>query len=476
MKVKDIDVHTIIAQAKEALNKEKGLSPSFQTLIQLLLVVIEILVGRVSKNSKNSSIPPSQDTNRKKLSEAKGKRKPGGQLGREGKNLVPFATPDEIIMVPVDRKSLPKGHRYHKVDVAKRQVVEFVVSRLVKEYHLEIVEDENGKRYTAESPVGSRPIQYGSSVKATAVYMSMYQLIPYGRVEDYFRDQAHIPVSSGSLCNFNQEAFALLADFETIAKAKLQNAPFLHTDETGINVNSKGHWLHNASNDKWTLFAPHAKRGTEAMQDIGILPNFKGTMIHDGWPAYFTYTECKHALCNAHHLRELQAAVEAEPSHHWAQELKDLLCTINDAVQQKGGVLPAEAADIYRDYYRAILAKGDTECPPPPDPPADAPKKRGRIKKTKERNLLERLRNYETETLRFMTDQDIPFTNNRGENDIRMTKVQQKISGCFKSIEGAQIFCRVRSYLLSAQKHNISATDALTTLFQGKLPEFCHTA
>jgi transposase len=303
--------------------------------------------------------------------------------------------------------------------------------------------------------------------------MSQYQLIPYGRVEDYFRDQAGIPVSSGSLFNFNKEAFDRLAEFETIAKARLQNALFLHGDETGINVNGKRLWLHTASNDRWTLFMPHAKRGAEAMKEMDVLPHFKGIMIHDHWAAYFTFNQATHALCNAHHLRELQAVIETCPDHSWARLMKELLLEINEAVHNAGGVLAEKEAKIYRDRYRKILNQGDNECPQPPDPPLDTPKKRGKIKKTKARNLLERLRDFEAETLRFMSVPYVPFTNNQGENDIRMTKVQQKISGCFKSIEGANIFCRVRSYLLSAQKHGISPTDALQTLFQGKLPNFC---
>jgi transposase len=362
---------------------------------------------------------------------------------------------------------------YKEVGFNKRQVVEINLSRIVKEYRLQIVEDETGKQYTAEAPEGlSRPIQYGQSVKAMSVYMSLYQLIPYGRVEEYFRNQVGIPVSAGSLCNFNKEAFEKLARFEEIAKKKLMGSAFIHTDETSINVNSKTTWLHNASNDKWTLFAPHAKRGTEAMDAIGILPEFKGVMIHDHWKPYYTYTTCQHALCNAHHLRELQAVIELAPDHAWAQNLKDLLLAINEATQKADGVLPKEIADNYRACYREIIKVGELECPLPPAPELPK-KKRGKIKKSKERNLLERLRNFEDDVLRFMIVKYVPFTNNQGENDIRMTKVQQKISGCFKSFEGAQIFCLVRSYLLTCQKHNLSATDALDILFKGNLPDFC---
>jgi len=475
MKIENINVTETIAQARKLLKDKTKVSAEFSVLFSIILDLFEVLLGRLSKNSKNSSIPPSQDPNREKTPKSDGTtRKPGGQKGRTGTQLKPVENPDEIVSVPVDRKTLPPGHIYKTVGITKRQVIEFLVKSKVIEYQLEIVADENGKRFTADGPMGtSRPIQYGASLKATASYMSIYQLIPYGRVEEYFRDQAGIPISAGTLFNINKEAFDRLEEFERIGKEKLRGAPFLHSDETGINVNGKRLWLHAALNDKWTLFAPHKKRGAEAMNDMDILPLFQGISIHDHWLAYFTF-KCLHALCNAHHLRDLQAVVEASPDHTWAQSMKDLLLEINLATQKAGGVLKKPDSDKYRKRYRDILNIGDGECPLLPEDP-DKPKKRGKIKKTKERNLLERLRDFEAETLRFMDVKCIPFTNNPGENDIRMTKVHQKISGCFKSFEGAQIFCRVRSYLITAKKHGISATDALNTLFSGKLPGFCNS-
>ena len=475
MKIENINVSETIAQTREMLKQNKTLPPEFVTLVSILLTVLEILLGRLNKNTTNSSIPPSQDPNRKKTPKSgESGKKPGGQLGRVGKTLKLVEDPDEVIEIFVDRKTLPSGYLYRKVGFSKRQIVEFHLSRHVKEYRLEIVENENGKQFTAKGPEEARrPIQYGASVKATATYMSIYQLIPYGRVEEYFRDQAEIPISVGTLFNFNKEAFERLETFERIAKEKLRQAPFLHSDETGINVNGKKLWLHGALNDKWTLFMPHQKRGKEAIDDMDILPWFQGISIHDHWWAYFMYTQCPHALCNAHHLRELQAVMELSPHHTWAQLMKNLLSDINEAVHKaEDGALSKEISDKYRKRYRDILKIGDKESPLVL-PNSNNPKKRGKIKKSKERNLLERLRDFEQETLRFMEIPYVPFTNNPGENDIRMTKVQQKISGCFKSFEGAQIFCRVRSFLLTAQKHGITATAALSSLFSGNLPDFC---
>ena len=378
--------------------------------------------------------------------------------------------PDTIIPIKLDKRRLPKGN-YHEVGFESRQVIDIEISRIVTEYRAQVLEDAAGKRYVAAFPKGvSRPIQYGQSIKAHAVYLSQFQLIPYERVADYFINEASIPISVGSLFNFNQEAYNLLDGFDALAKQKLIQAALVHADETGINVNGKRLWLHNASNDKWTYFYPHEKRGCDAMNEINILPTFRGTLIHDHWKPYYTYQNCQHGLCNAHHVRELQWVIDNHP-HTWAKSMQDLLLEINEAVNKKEkNCLDDVAANVYRMRFRQIIQTGEIEMPLPPLDPNQI-KKKGREKKSKERNLLERLRDFENDVLLFMIISYVPFTNNRGENDIRMTKVQQKISGCFKSMDGAKIFCRVRSYLLTAQKHGVTPTDALKTLFDGKLPE-----
>jgi transposase len=344
-----------------------------------------------------------------------------------------------------------------------------VVDQVVTEYQAQILEDENGNRFTAEFPFGvNQPVQYGKTVKAHAVYMSQFQLIPYDRMTEYFADQLDIPVSAGSIFNFNRQAYDLLEQFEVIAKQKLTAAAFAHADETGVNVNGKRLWLHCCSNDLWTFLYPHSKRGTEAMDEIGILPLFKGILCHDHWKPYYRY-DCTHSLCNAHHLRELTGAWEQD-NQSWADKMKTLLESINIKVLDSGGVLSETMQQNFRQQYRDILAEGEKECPPPDE--SQSKGKKGRTKKTKSRNLLERLRDFEDDVLRFMTLDIVTFTNNQGERDIRMTKVQQKISGCFRSLEGAKIFCRLRSYLSTCQKHNISSSDALELLFDGKLPDF----
>ncbi|TAJ99884.1 IS66 family transposase, partial [bacterium] len=200
--------------------------------------------------------------------------------------------------------------------------------------------------------------------------------------------------------------------------------------------------------------------GQEAMDRMGVLPYFRGVLMHDHWKPYFGY-ECIHALCNAHHLRELEAAVEFD-SQKWAKKMQDLLITMRDAVEKDGGTVSKSRAIKFRKAYRKLLRLAEIECPHNPLQRAQ----------TKSRNLLVRLRDFETETLRFLIEANVPFTNNRGENDIRMTKVQQKISGCFRSMDGAKVFCRVRSYLSTCRKNGIGPSEALRLLFDGKSPSF----
>lgn len=471
MAVGKIDISETLNAVECTLREDKSISPPVRAMMELLVLVINVLVGKLGLNSENSSIPPSKDPHRDRGSKNKTKgekKKPGGQNGHVGTNLKKFETPDKIKTLEIDRRTLPPG-KYRVVGFESRQIVDIEISRVVTEYRAEILQSRNGKKFVATFPDGvTRPIQYAAGLKAQAVYMSQQQLIPYDRVQDYFVDQCGIPISTGSLVNFNREAFDSLAKFEVIAKKKLISSSLLNADETGINVGGKNIWLHSASNDLWTLFYPHANRGKIAMKAMGILEKFRGVLCHDHWKPYFAFN-CLHALCNAHHLRELEWAWEHD-KQKWAKKMQDLLTEINEAVHKAGGILSGKAAISFRSRYRNILTRADRECPS-----SKAEKRtgtRGRIPQSKSRNLLERLRNYETETLRFMTDKRVPFTNNQSENDIRMTKVQQKISGCFRAMEGAYIFCRVRSYLSTCRKHGLTPTDALRTLFAGKLPDF----
>jgi transposase len=467
----NIEIEQSIKAARELLDKETGLSPAFRAAMSVMFMAVSILLGRVNLNSKNSSMPPSSDPNRKRVSKGRGLKR-GGQQGHVGTTLKQVDDVDEIKEIAVDRSTLPDIAFTH-AGSERRQVVDIDIRRIVTEYRAEVLKDENGKRYVAPFPDGvTRPVQYGNGIKAHAVYLSYFQLLPYKRIEDYFRDQLQIPISSGTICNFNQDAAKRLVPFETWLTGELHQSPVLHADETGINVDGKRHWLHCNSNHFLTYYYPHAKRGKEAMDKMGVLPHFSGVLCHDHWKPYYRY-DCTHALCNAHHLRELERAWEQD-KQQWAKQMQTLLCEMNAAAHDAGGYLATDAGSSFRQRYRALLLEADTECPPPDE--SNRKGTRGRLKRSKSRNLLERLRNYENDVLRFMDEKDVPFTNNQGENDLRMTKVQQKISGCFRSFDGATAFCRCRSYISTCRKQGLTSSEALRLLFDGKMPAFMRPA
>jgi len=470
MTIEKINVTKALEEARKLLEESKKEIPTaVRASFTVLLTLVEILINRLGLNSNNSSKPPSSDPNRLKNTRKKSGKKPGGQPGHKGSTLEKIDDPDEVEEIKIDKRTLPKGKKYKKLPPQTRQVFDIVISRFVTEYQAEVLEDEEGKQYVAPFPEGvDRAVQYGETIKAHAVYLSLYQLLPFERVKEYFHDQVGIPLSKGSLGNFNKEGYERLEPFETNLKKALIDSKVVNADETSINIDGKKHWLHGNSNEKFTYLYPHKKRGRLAMDEMGVLPYFRGKLCHDHWKPYFTYEDIFHLLCNAHHLRELERAWEQD-GQKWAEKLKKLLLEMNEVVDEAGGALEESEAEKWRIRYRQILKDGEAECPlSPPGKNKDGTVSKRKPKQSEARNLLERLRDFETAVLEFLIDPDVPFTNNLGERDIRMTKVQQKISGCFRSMEGAKNFCRIRSYLSTCKKNGISASEALASLFAKK--------
>jgi len=467
MTIETINVEAAVKRVNDLIAAEKDLSPALKASLEVVLLLVSILTNRLGLNSKNSSKPPSTDPNRLKGRREPSDRKPGGQVGHRGATLTLVTDPDDVKTILIDQQTLPQG-TYREVGYETRQVIDLDISTVVTEWRAQILEDQRGKRYVASFPKEvTRPVQYGNGIKVNSVYMSQYQLIPYNRVEDHFWEQMGLPLSVGSIHNFNQDAYERLAFFDSWVREQFRVSPLIHVDETGINIGGSRRWLHNVSNDRFTYFYPHAKRGCEAMNEMSILPGYQGTMCHDHWKPYFKYGGA-HALCNAHHLRELERAAEQD-QQKWAESMIKLLKEINKATHEAGGCLETTESEHYRKRYRDLLQEAETECPPPDE---SEKKKKGKTARSKARNLLERLRDFEKETLRFMVEKEIPFSNNQAENDLRMTKVQQKISGCFRSIDGAKTFCRIRSYLSTCRKQGVTASEGLRLLFEGKWPAF----
>ena len=255
-------------------------------------------------------------------------------------------------------------------------------------------------------------------------------------------------------------------------KEHLRQAAVVHTDESGLRVKGKLHWLHVAATERLTDYTVHAQRGQIAMNEAGVLPDFNGRMVHDHWKPYFGYTACSHALCNAHHLRELQW-IETQYGQRWAARMAQLLLEIKKAVAvtQENGTegLPAESLTAFEQRYDQILDAGYRVNPRPPPPPAGKKtKKRGRPAQTPPLNLLDRLKDFKPQTLAFMNDFRVPFDNNQAERDVRMVKVKQKVSGGFRTLEGANAFVQIRGYLSTARKNAVHVFSAIRDAFAGQ--------
>jgi transposase len=358
----------------------------------------------------------------------------------------------------------------------REQVRELPVVRLVVTEHqalhvcCPVCQAVTAGRFPAEVP--SR-VQYGPRLRALAVYLVEQQLVPYGRVRELLSDLFGTDLSKGTVVEWVSQAATVLAPVEASIKEALSQAPVLHNDETGVRQAGHLAWLHVASTNQLTHYGVHPKRGAEATTDIGILPGFGGVSVHDGWKPYRAHSNCRHALCNIHHLREL-TFLEEQYAQTLAKDLKDLLREMKAAterVRTAGAArLPLAERAAFVARYEELLATGLAANPPPPRPAHH----RGRLKQSPARNLLERLWLGREEVLAFLDNLTIPFDNNQAERDLRMLKVQQKVSGCFRSVRGSTAFSRIRGYLSSLRKQGINRLVALETVFAGQplVPSF----
>jgi transposase len=456
----------------------------FQDNIQILQQNLEQVHQRLraveeqlKKNSRNSHKPPSSDGLKKipKVRKPSGK-KPGGQKGHKGTTLQMVENPDIIEVHKVERcgrcgQSL-KGKEILGYD--RRQVFDLPPIKVeVTEHQAEIKEcGRCGTLTTAEFPEEVRnKVQYGPGLKATAAYIKSYGLLSYERAAELFEDLFGVPLSGGTLVHIDREIGERLEEVNERIKEQILDSPIVHFDETGMRIEGKLHWLHVAGTEEATYYMPHGKRGSQAIDAIGILPRFKGIAVHDGWSSYFNYG-CDHALCNAHHLRELTFVHEQE-GQSWAKQMIEFLLEVKEKKEKSTGQrFSAKRIQEFERRYRDIVAMGMAANPPPVEA---GKKKRGRKKKSKAANLLDRLRQHEKAVLAFMYDFSVPFNNNAGERDIRMMKVQQKISGTFRSFEGALSFCRIRSYISTVKKQGLNVMAALQDIFSATklLPELC---
>jgi len=452
--------------------------------VETLQVQVKTLQDQIAKNSRNSSKPPSSDGFNKPAPRSlrkRGKRKPGGQFGHSGQTLNQVKKPDHIIVHPVEQcQHCGRSIVDQPVsDCQKRQVFDIppLPEIEVTEHQVEIKECPHCKHVNkAEFPKGVKaPVQYGSRLKALAVYLMDYQLLPYQRTREFFADIFSQEISEGTLVNISNACFNILDDPVEQIRQKLITSPVVNFDETGTSLNGKGHWLHVASTPSLTYYQIHKKRGSEAMDDIGILPCFGGRAIHDFWKPYLSY-DCRHGFCNSHLLREL-IFLHEQQQQHWAKKMLDCLRKTKKAVDEfpLGNICLSDTlARKFEKLYSEIIDEGYAENPMP-EKKLTTKKKRGRPKRPKAINLLDRFRDYKKEILAFMYDFAVPFDNNLAERDLRMMKTQQKISGTFRSTNGADAFCRIRSYISTVRKNSENVIESIHNAFAGRpfIPVIC---
>jgi transposase len=453
------DLSKLSEKEKDALILEL-----FKT-IERLEARIRELEGQLGKDSHNSSKPPSSDGLKKPAANEqslrpKGKRKVGGQQGHKGHHLEFSTSPDKI-----------EAHNTHYCEhcsqaLSEEDIIGFQARQVIDLPELRMETTEHRVMQSqcphchqttqAEFPIGvDNYVQYGNRVKALSVYLKNEQLIPYERQSELLRDLfGHTP-SLATLIEAEQQCYQNLEGLEKATKNAVMEAPVACFDESGLRIEGSGHWIHTASTPDLTVYFVHKGRGSEAIKTGGILQHYKGVAVHDSYASYPTFEDCNHALCNAHHLRELTLMFE-HYGQEWAMFMMVLLKDTWRIVKQRKALGFEKLSDVLINNacYDYILEHAIEEIAQLPKPP---PSKRGRPKQHPAKNLYDRLHKGKTEVLGFMADFRVPFDNNQAERDIRMIKTQQKISGTFRTFHGAQVFCRIRGYIstLKKQQQNI---------------------
>ncbi len=472
------EINAACEKGKEAVVK------LFQDTFVVLVERIQKLEDQLAKNSRNSGKPPSSDGFDQPTPRSlrkRSRRRSGGQKGHVGYKLERVTKPDYIETHKVEKCAHCQNSlkREKVVRIEKRQVFDLPkVQMEVTEHQAQVKRCSGcGKETRAEFPKEvHQAVQYGAQAKAQMVYLNHEQHIPLKRTCDVFEEfYSHRP-AEGTIYAAGAEAAQIITPVVEAIKEHLTLwEAVIGNDETGMRIDGKLYWLHATCTTFLTYYAYHQKRGKIAMDAINILPRFQGRVVHDDLPSYFQY-DFQHALCNAHHLRVLLFLLERYPQK-WIEPLMALLLKIKQKVETARRnnltALSERQKTYYFTQYDKLIQQG-LRANPPPNTTSRKPGQRGRLKQSPARNLLLRLKQHQAAVLAFMIDFKVPFDNNQSERDLRMMKVKQKISGCFRSEEGAGIFCRIRTYLSTARKNGQMALSALRLAFMGTpyLPSF----
>ena len=457
----------------EQLSADGKMTEDSRTLFQALLMLFELLMAvfmekRTTKNNSNSSLPSSQtekdDTATTRAgANGKGKSHNDARCGNT-------RTIETTQVVKVNRcrscgedlSDTPcRGHE-------RRTLIDIIFEKVVNHVDAEIkqcpsCQAKSKGRFPADMP---GPLQYGPGIKAYALNLLIAQMLSLNRVQQSIRTLIGQVISEATILKYVMQLHHALADWEQSAVEQLLAMPVLHVDETSLRVDKKNHWIHVCSSDDITLKFLHPKRGCEAIDAIGIIPRYDGVVIHDCWASYLAYDHCDHGLCGSHLLRELSFIVEAN-GYAWAANMKRLLQqTCRLVAKRKRKKLTQNEYKNLQKRYRNILTRGEKELPPIP-PRQNG--KRGRVAKSDAHNLWERLKQHETAVLLFAKLSHVAFTNNRAERDLRMSKVKQKVSGCFRVRKYAEAYCRISSYLQTMANRGYNPLVAIQMALSGQI-------
>ena len=468
------DIRTAYRQGEDAVIE---LFDQLIFIIASLAERVQQLEDQLAKNSTNSNKPPSSDGLKKaqhrSLRRPSGKKR-GGQTGHHGYTLRAVSNPDYVhvhqvsncsyCQAPLDNVPIKKHVRRQVFDIPPVKIE-------ASEHRAEIkICPQCGRHNQAEFPAGiTQPVQYGPRIKSQMVYFNQYHFIPFKRTAEIIMELYGQQVSEGTIVEACQAMAERVAPAnEKVKKYLIEQEAVTCHDETGAMVNGKLHWLHSTSSRQLTHYAIHLKRGSKALDAIGILPKRRGVAVHDDYSSYFKYTNTNHALCNAHHLRELKF-IQDRYGQGWSNEMAELLVEIKKSVDKARDAgqdsLTEAQKDGFKTRYLLLLERGfDTNAS---SPEVERPKRRGRIKQSPPKNLLDRLKTHQQSVLAFMYDFNVPFDNNQAERDLRMMKVKQKVSGCFRSDEGAGSFCQIRGYISTARKNSQLVLGVLSKAFLG---------
>lgn len=463
---RDVLIQKLLAKIEE---QAETIRKQAETIKKLEARIVE-LEKRLNKNSGNSSKPPSSDGLKKipkpNSLRTTGKNKSGGQKGHKGETLQQTAVPDiteqhSLLECPGCAASLAS---IAPVDIVKRQVFDIPAPQLlITEHQAEVKLCPNCQlKATAKFPEEVKaPVQYGSVIKSWTLYFQHQQFIPEDRLQEVFNDLMGIKIATATLTRFSELANDGLVDFENEVLSQIKVAPAKHLDETGFRVSSKTHWLHVASTKKLTHYHLSPKRKA-------LLEGLEGTVIHDHWRPYYKLPNVQHGLCNQHHLRELKSLIENE-KEPWARKMQRFLrFSLGRRKQYEEKPIPDTELIRFFELFDRIVDEGLRFHEQ--QPPFSKKAKRGRTAKRTGHNLLLRFQNHREDVLRFLNNPEVPFTNNQAEQDIRMMKCKQKISGGFRTNKGAEIFARIRGFISTARKQGWGIFNSIQKLIQGAAP------